>query len=138
MLETAQSVKIVPYDIDTKRAEKIKQTIEKYQIFIPWWVRTIDLCCDSKVSYCQVELLRNYNSISIQISPDWTYNEHDIVHELAHAFNANQLIFFDQSVLPLINEEIRGVIEKLYEKQSEQDTESIAYMMEKVIDLVNF
>ena len=75
--------------------------------------------------------MRNNNSLTIGVSPDWIVRERDIVHELAHAFSANQDIFFEKSILPLIDEEIKEVISNLHEKQVEQDTEAIAYMMEE-------
>ena len=128
IITRSTKIRITTYDIDG-RAEGIIKIIKKYQNFIPQWVNFIGIKSDSSVDYCQINLMRNNNNIVLEVSPNWIVEERDIVHELVHAFFANQDIFFAHSILPLLDKNIRQVISDLYEKQVEQDTENIAEML---------
>ena len=128
IITRATKIRITAYDIDD-RAEGIIKIIKKYQNFIPQWVKFIGIKSDSSIDYCQVNLMRSNNTIVLEVSPNWLIDERDVVHELVHAFFANQDIFFAHSILPLLDEKIRQVISDLYEKQVEQDTESITEML---------
>lgn len=134
MEEIVQCVKCkIDYNsISQKFILIFENAFTKYQLYFPDWIREIKLEQDPDVENIQITQSRAHRWITITVNPKWDGNEMDVLHEIAHTYSTNMWLYFLETVLDLLSDDIREMIRLQFVREMEEDVQNLAFLMEKL------